>query len=412
MRRSSRSKPLLWLATLALGLAQAARPQSPSAPAKAPRLNLLLIVAEGLGTRLGSYGHAVKTPNIDRLAGLGRRFDSAYVQYPLGGPVRVSLMTGWRPETTGAFRDKASLREHARTLAPLQELLHDQGYYTARVGEVYGGQPEREMTWDLVAEPTTAAGGAEWAAERAVQVLAEKAGGPLFLAAGLGRPPNWKLPEQYTALYPPAEVRLPPEIAQPPGPLPAIGGDLGDPREARRVVTEAHARLGGEGLDVLVVSHGVWPPDDVPLAEMADAQWEATRRTNLDGVIYVCRAAIPLLRAGGTIVLVGSTAGQRGEPCHADYAATKGALHALTKSLAVELAPRITVNCVAPGWVDTEMAAKPFATHRAAIERTIPLGRVATADDIAGPIVFLCSPLARHITGEILNVNGGSVLCG
>jgi 3-oxoacyl-[acyl-carrier protein] reductase len=127
----------------------------------------------------------------------------------------------------------------------------------------------------------------------------------------------------------------------------------------------------------------------------------------------VCRSAIPDLRPGGTIVLVASTAGQRGEAFHADYAATKGAVIAFTKSLAVELAPNITVNCVAPGWVDTEMAAKPYAGEgRATIERAIPLRRVASADDIAGPIVFLCSPLARHITGEILNVNGGSVLCG
>jgi 3-oxoacyl-[acyl-carrier protein] reductase len=190
----------------------------------------------------------------------------------------------------------------------------------------------------------------------------------------------------------------------------AIGGDLGDPAEARRVVREAHRRLGG--LDMLVVNHGVWPPDDVPLAEMTDAQWESTRRTNLDAVVYVCRGAIPLLARGGTIVLVSSTAGQRGEAFHADYAATKGAVIALTKSLAVELAPAITVNCVAPGWVDTEMSARPLDARRAAIERTIPLGRVATAEDIAGPIAFLCSPLARHITGEVLNVNGGSVLCG
>jgi len=134
-------------------------------------------------------------------------------------------------------------------------------------------------------------------------------------------------------------------------------------------------------------------------------------------VLYVCRAAIPLLPAGGRIVLVSSTAGQRGEPFHADYAATKGAVIAFTKSLAVELAPRdITVNCIAPGWVDTEMSEKPYAREarsgKREIERTIPLGRVASAEDVAGPIVFLCSPLARHITGEILNVNGGSVLCG
>jgi 3-oxoacyl-[acyl-carrier protein] reductase len=110
---------------------------------------------------------------------------------------------------------------------------------------------------------------------------------------------------------------------------------------------------------------------------------------------------------------VGSTAGQRGEAFHTDYAATKGAVISMTKSLAVELAPKITVNCVAPGWVDTEMSAKPYAAGgRERIEQTIPLRRVASADDVAGPILFLCSPLARHITGEVLNVNGGSVLCG
>ena len=186
------------------------------------------------------------------------------------------------------------------------------------------------------------------------------------------------------------------------------GGDLGDAATARRIVADALKQLGG--LDILVVNHGVWPPDDVPVS---DEQWESTRRANLDAVVYVCRAAIPSLAAGGTIVLVASTAGQRGEAFHADYAATKGAVIAFTKSLAVELAPRITVNCVAPGWVDTEMSAKPYAAGgRAKIETTIPLGRVASADDVAGPIVFLCSLLARHITGEILNVNGGSVLCG
>jgi 3-oxoacyl-[acyl-carrier protein] reductase len=191
----------------------------------------------------------------------------------------------------------------------------------------------------------------------------------------------------------------------------AVRGDLGTAGGANKAVAEALRALGG--LEILVVNHGVWPPDDVPVAQLTDEQWESTRRANLDGVVYVCRAAIPKLSDGGTIVLVASTAGQRGEAFHADYAATKGAVIAFTKSLAVELAPRITVNCVAPGWVDTEMSAKPYAGGgRAAIEQTIPLRRVASAADIAGPILFLCSPLARHMTGEILNVNGGSVLCG
>jgi len=193
-----------------------------------------------------------------------------------------------------------------------------------------------------------------------------------------------------------------------------VGGDLGDPAVAQRTVDDVVSALGG--LDLLIVNHGVWPPDDVPLTQMPDTQWEGTLRANLDSVFFVCRAAIPQLPDGGRVVLVSSTAGQRGEAFHADYAATKGAVIALTKSLAVELAPRITVNCVAPGWVDTEMSRRPYARDdgagRRAIESTIPLGRVASPEDIAGPIAFLCSSLAQHVTGEILNVNGGSVLCG
>ena len=194
----------------------------------------------------------------------------------------------------------------------------------------------------------------------------------------------------------------------------AIGGDLGDPVVAHRVVEDVVRML--EGLDLLIVNHGIWPPDEVPLAEMGDGQWQETCRANLDSVFFVCRAAIPHLSNDGRIVLVASTAGQRGEAFHADYAATKGAVISLTKSLAVELAPRVTVNCVAPGWVETEMSQRPYerdaGSGRREIESGIPLGRVASPEDVAGPIVFLCSDLARHITGEILNVNGGSVLCG
>lgn len=195
----------------------------------------------------------------------------------------------------------------------------------------------------------------------------------------------------------------------------AVAGDLGDPAAARRVVDQAAGALGG--LDCLIVNHGIWAPLDRPVAELPDAQWDETLRANLDSVLYVCRAAIPRLSDGGKIVLVSSTAGQRGEAGHADYAATKGAVIAFTKSLAIELARRqINVNCIAPGWVDTEMAAGTYAqaggARRGEIERAIPLGRVASAADIAGPIVFLCSEWARHITGEVLNVNGGSVLCG
>jgi len=168
------------------------------------------------------------------------------------------------------------------------------------------------------------------------------------------------------------------------------------------------------GLDIFVGNAGIWPPDDIALADMSDEHWRRTMNENVDAMFYSTRAAARQLERGGRIVLVSSTAGQRGEAYHADYAASKGAMISFVKSLAVELAKReITVNAVAPGWVDTEMVAQALDNEgRDRIAAAIPVGRVATARDIAGPIAFLCSELARHVTGEILNVNGGSVLCG
>jgi len=167
------------------------------------------------------------------------------------------------------------------------------------------------------------------------------------------------------------------------------------------------------GLDIFVGNAGIWPPEDVPLAEMTDEHWRRTMNENVDAMFFTTRAAARLLERGGRIVMVSSTAGQRGEAYHADYAASKGAMISLVKSVAVELGKRdITVNAVAPGWVDTEMVAEAISATREQIAAAIPVGRVATPKDIAGPIVFLCSEHARHITGEILNVNGGSVLCG
>ena len=191
----------------------------------------------------------------------------------------------------------------------------------------------------------------------------------------------------------------------------AFGGDHADPT----VVGEIFARIDGvvPKLDAAVINHGIWPAEDVPLSLMTDERWARTMRVNLDGLFTFSRAALRRLAKGGTLILVSSTAGQRGEAFHADYAATKGAVISLTKSLAVECAPDVTVNCVAPGWVDTDMSAAALrGPERARIDATIPLRRPASAMDVAGPILFLASPLARHITGEVLNVNGGSVLCG
>jgi 3-oxoacyl-[acyl-carrier protein] reductase len=190
-----------------------------------------------------------------------------------------------------------------------------------------------------------------------------------------------------------------------------IGGDLADPRDSDHMVAQVTETFGG--LDIFVANAGIWPPEELPLARLPAQRWLHTMAVNLDAVYYSTRAALGLLGPGGRIVLVSSTAGQRGEAGHADYAATKGALIALTKSLAIECAPDILVNCVAPGWVDTEMAAPAFGGDaKARIAATIPLRRIPTAEQIAGPVVFLCSDLASHITGEVLNVNGGSVLCG
>jgi len=176
----------------------------------------------------------------------------------------------------------------------------------------------------------------------------------------------------------------------------------------------AHAVLELGGLDICVHSAGVWPVQDVPVADLDDARWAHTMRQNVDAMFYIARAAARAMHDGGRIVLVSSTAGQRGESFHADYGASKGAMISFVKSMAIEVATRgITVNSIAPGWVDTEMCELPFADGgKERIAKGIPVGRVASPDDIAFPIVCLCFDGARHITGEIVNVNGGSVLCG
>jgi 3-oxoacyl-[acyl-carrier protein] reductase len=257
----------------------------------------------------------------------------------------------------------------------------------------------------------------------------------------------------------------------------ALQQDLTTPEDGEALVQRTLSAFGD--IDILIVNHGIWPPASTPIAAMSAAQWRLTQATNLDSVFGLCHAAaahmltrprspmgpvistgpidpaeaaperiavistgaersgetpassflnlpttrpealtadcVPLQPARGHIVLVASTAGQRGEAGHADYAASKGAIIALTKSLSSELAPRgIYANCVAPGWTHTEMTGSVFDSpvDAARINPTIPIGRPAHPTEIAGPILFLCTPYAGFISGEILNANGGAVLIG
>ena len=200
----------------------------------------------------------------------------------------------------------------------------------------------------------------------------------------------------------------------------AIQQELATVEDGQALVTQASAAFGQ--LDIVVVNHGVWPPQDQPIGTMSAAQWRSTMGINLDSVFGLVSAAArgmlaapPHADARGHIVLVASTAAQRGEAFHADYAASKGALLSLTKSLSSELAPQgILCNCVAPGWVRTEMSAGTLSDPEASKKALalIPLGRAAEPEEIAGPIVFLCTPWAGFISGEVWNVNGGAVLVG
>lgn len=192
----------------------------------------------------------------------------------------------------------------------------------------------------------------------------------------------------------------------------AIESNLTQSAVAASVLDEVGRAFGR--VDFFIGNAGTWEPTYVSAGDLTETQWRHTLAANLDSVFFCIKAAIPRLVDGGRVVLVSSTAGQRGEAGHVDYAASKGAIISMVKGLAVEVGQRgITVNAVAPGWVSTEMAAPALnGGGLVRIAEAIPLGRVAAPEDVAGPIVFLCSPLARHITGEILNVNGGAVLCG
>ncbi len=211
--------------------------------------------------------------------------------------------------------------------------------------------------------------------------------------------------------------------------------------EDGQALVKAAAGIWGR-LDCLVVNHGIWPPHDQPIASMTAGQWRGTMGVNLDSVFGLVQGAVAaMLRNGsagptlandetvgedgapgfgarevrGHVVLIASTAAQRGEAFHADYAASKGALISLTKSLSSELGPQgILCNCVAPGWVRTEMSEATLGDPVASVKALglIPLGRAAEPEEIAGPVVFLCTKWAGFVSGEVFNVNGGAVLVG
>ena len=196
----------------------------------------------------------------------------------------------------------------------------------------------------------------------------------------------------------------------------AVPADLSSCEAARPLVREAVERFGK--VDILVGNHGVWPPRDTGIDQMKAEQWRSTLSINLDSMFGLVKEGVAQMKkqgSGGHVVLISSTAGQRGEAFHCDYAASKGAIISMVKGLSTELArDRIYVNCVAPGWVETDMAAPALHDPESGPRflSTIPLGRAGTPEEVAGTVLFLCTPLAGFITGETVNVNGGAVLAG
>ena len=199
-----------------------------------------------------------------------------------------------------------------------------------------------------------------------------------------------------------------------------LAANLNTPEAARVLVADTVKHFGR--LDILIANHGVWPAQDVAIERMPDEQWRSTLSINLDAVFGLIKHAVAQMKAqpkrgsaAGHIVLISSTSGQRGEAFHCDYSASKGALISMVKGLSTELASAgIYVNSVAPGWVDTDMSAAALEDPKSGeeIRREIPLGRVGRPEEIAAPVLFLCTEHASFITGEVFNVNGGAVLSG
>ncbi|HAP37007.1 MAG TPA: hypothetical protein DCQ28_14165 [Bacteroidetes bacterium] len=193
----------------------------------------------------------------------------------------------------------------------------------------------------------------------------------------------------------------------------AIKADISKSSNANKVVQQTIKKFGR--IDILVNNAGIWTYGKI--GSMSEKVWKETMQVNLDGMFYLTNAVVPYLKKqnSGKIINISSTAGQRGEAEHSHYAASKGGMISFTKAIATELGEfNINVNSVAPGWVDTDLNDSVFSDkkYKEQERKKIPIQRIPTPEDIAGPIVFLASDLARHITGEIMNVNGGSVLVG
>jgi 3-oxoacyl-[acyl-carrier protein] reductase len=201
------------------------------------------------------------------------------------------------------------------------------------------------------------------------------------------------------------------EIVKSGGKAAVFQADVGSYTEVEKMVAAVLQHFGQ--IDILVNNAGIWTYGAIDT--MPEAVWDETMAANLKSVYNCCRLIVPHMKARrtGKIINIASTAGQRGEAFHSHYAATKGAIISFTKSLAPELAPyNILVNCVAPGWVATDMSNAAIAAEGENITNLIPLRRPGTAEEIAAVILFLASELASYITGEIINVNGGNVLVG
>jgi 3-oxoacyl-[acyl-carrier protein] reductase len=185
--------------------------------------------------------------------------------------------------------------------------------------------------------------------------------------------------------------------------------DAACPEDADRAIGKCGDAFGG--VDFLIPAAGIYR--DTALADMSDEQWRETISVNLDGIFYICRRAIPVLRSGGAIVNITSIAAHMGGSAgHGHYGAAKGGVLTFTRSLARELGPDIRANAVSPGVIETPMVKGMVQARGDDILRQTPLNRFGAADDVAKVVTFLCSDAAGFITGEAIHVNGGFYMGG